>query len=65
MGLNNATGALARFFGPLASNLIFGATFIFGSHAIESPFYLAALVVAPAILLALSAGRAVKTAPVL
>ncbi len=59
LGLNNATGALARLLGPLTSGLVF--TYM----SIEGPFYLAALVVAPAILLALAAGRAVKTAPVL
>ncbi len=58
LGLNNAAGALARFLGPLASTYVF-------SGLAAGPFYLAALVVAPAILLALSAGRAVKTAPLL
>jgi MFS family permease len=57
MGLNNATGALARLIGPQAASLAFFSL----SH--EAPFYMAALVVAPAILLALAAGRAVKTAP--
>ncbi|MDP9102984.1 MAG: MFS transporter [Pseudomonadota bacterium] len=57
MGLNNATGAMARFLGPLAAGIVFTAV------SIEGPFYLAALVVAPAILLALAAGRAVRTAP--
>ncbi len=57
MGLNNATGALARLLGPQAASLAFFSL----SH--EAPFYMAAIVVAPAILLALAAGRAVKTAP--
>jgi len=59
LGLNNATGALARFLGPLASGLVFSA------WSIEGPFYLAALVVAPAILLALAAGKRLSSAPVL
>ena len=53
LGLNNATGALARFAGPLTA----GLTFAHLGH--NAPFVTAALVVAPAILLALSAaGRA-------
>ena len=53
LGLNNATGALARFVGPLSAGLAFAHL----SH--DAPFVMAALVVAPAILLALSAvGRA-------
>jgi predicted MFS family arabinose efflux permease len=52
MGLNNATGAFARFVGPLS------AGFVFASLSVNGPFYLGALIVAPAILLALSAGRA-------
>ena len=59
LGLNNATGALARFIGPLCSGLVFSLI------SIEGPFYLAAAIVAPAIMLALAAGRAVRTAPVL
>ena len=59
LGLNNATGALARFIGPLCSGLVFSLV------SIEGPFYLAAAIVAPAIMLALAAGRAVKSAPVL
>lgn len=59
MGLNNATGALARFLGPQCS------AFVFSAISIEAPFWLAALMVAPAILLALSAGRAARTAPIL
>jgi MFS family permease len=59
LGLNNATGAMARFLGPLVSGIVFSA------FTIEGPFYLAAAVVAPAILLALGAGKALKTARVL
>jgi MFS family permease len=59
LGLNNATGAMARFLGPLASGIVFSAV------SIEGPFYLAALVVAPAILLALAAGKRLTSAPVL
>lgn len=54
LGLNNATGAFARFAGPLSAGLAFAHI----SH--NAPFVTAALVVSPAILLALSAaGRAV------
>ena len=59
LGLNNATGAMARFLGPLASGIVFSA------WSIEGPFYLAALVVAPAILLALAAGKRLSSAQVL
>lgn len=52
LGLNNAAGALARVIGPLCAGLIF-PVFISG------PFVLGALVVAPAIFLALAAGRRV------
>ena len=53
LGLNNACGAFARFAGPLTAGLAFAHV----SH--DAPFVTAALVVAPAILLALSAvGRA-------
>ncbi|HEU0043338.1 MFS transporter [Sphingomonas sp.] len=53
LGLNNATGALARFVGPLTAGLAFAHL------SIDAPFVIAALIVAPAILLALSAaGRA-------
>src|ERR1700761_3863453 len=52
MGLNNATGAFARFIGPLFAGLIFSGI------SVNGPFYLGAAIVAPAILLALSAGRA-------
>ncbi len=50
MGLNNAGGALARVLGPLSAGLIF-------AKVLNGPFILGALVVAPAILLALSASR--------
>jgi DHA1 family tetracycline resistance protein-like MFS transporter len=51
-GLNNALGALARVLGPQSANFVFAAV------SVDAPFFLGALVVAPAILLALSAGRA-------
>ena len=51
LGLNNASGAFARFVGPLSAGLTFA------SISIDAPFWLAALIVAPAILLALSAAR--------
>jgi MFS family permease len=50
MGLNNAGGALARVVGPLSAGLIF-------EQVLNGPFLLGAAVVAPAILLALSASR--------
>lgn len=53
MGLNNAAGALARVIGPLSAGLIF-------ARVIDGPFILGAAVVAPAILLALSASRRAK-----
>ena len=59
MGLNNATGAFSRFVGPLC------AGFIFAGLSVDAPFFAAAFIVAPAILLALSAGRAAKAKPVL
>ena len=49
LGLNNACGAFARFAGPLSA----GLTFAHISH--NAPFVQAAIVVAPVILLALSA----------
>jgi MFS family permease len=53
MGLNNATGAAARFFGPqLGLGLL--------AFYINGAFYLGALIVAPAIFLALGAGRAAQ-----
>ena len=55
LGLNNACGALARFAGPLTAGLAFAHL------SINAPFVTAAIVVAPAILLALSAvGRAAR-----
>jgi MFS family permease len=51
MGLNNAAAAFARFVGPLSAGLVFSGI------SADGPFYMAALIVAPAILLALSAGR--------
>jgi MFS family permease len=51
LGLNNATGALARVIGPFCAGLTFSGI------TIDGPFFLAALVVAPAIFLALSASR--------
>jgi DHA1 family tetracycline resistance protein-like MFS transporter len=52
MGLNNAVGALARFVGPA------GAALVYSSISIDGPYFLGALVVAPAILLALGAAKA-------
>ena len=49
LGLNNATGALSRFAGPLCAGLSFAHI------SVNAPFVIAAMVVAPAILLALSA----------
>jgi len=54
MGLNNATGALARVTGPQ-----FGLGI--QSMNINGAFYFGAAIVAPAIFLALSAGRAAKS----
>jgi len=51
LGLNNATGAFARFVGPLCAGLTFA------SVSIDAPFVQGAVIVAPAILLALSAAR--------
>jgi MFS family permease len=51
LGLNNAAGAFARFVGP------FTAGVTFASVSINAPFFQGALIVAPAILLALSAAR--------
>ncbi|HEY0438424.1 MAG TPA: MFS transporter [Phenylobacterium sp.] len=51
LGLNNAAGAFARFVGPLSAGLTFA------SISIDAPFIQGALIVAPAILLALSAAR--------
>jgi MFS family permease len=54
LGLNNATNALARVTGPLEASLVFS------NLSINGPFWIGAAIVAPAIFLALSAGRAVK-----
>ena len=54
LGLNNATGALARVLGPLVAQVTFARI------AVNGPFILGACVVAPAILLPLSAGRAAR-----
>ena len=51
LGLNNACGAFARFVGPLCAGLTFA------SISINAPFIQGAAIVAPAILLALSAAR--------
>jgi DHA1 family tetracycline resistance protein-like MFS transporter len=59
LGLNNATNALARFIGPLAAGLSFKAV------SVAAPFFGGAALVAPAILLALAAGRAAPRAPIL
>jgi MFS family permease len=53
MGLNNATGALARVTGPQLGLGLLGVN-------INGAFYLGALIVAPAIFLALGAGRAAQ-----
>jgi len=55
LGLNNAMGALARVVGPFCAGLIFPLS-------INGPFIMGALVVAPAIFLALSASRRVAKA---
>jgi DHA1 family tetracycline resistance protein-like MFS transporter len=52
MGLNNACGAFARFAGPS------GAAFVYSTISIDGPYIMGALIVAPAIFLALAAGRA-------
>ncbi len=57
MGINNATGAIARVAGPLAAGIVFA------SVAVNGPFILAALIVAPAIFLAIAAGRAAEKYP--
>lgn len=51
LGLNNASGALARFVGPLFAGITFAGI------SIDAPFLQGALIVAPAILLAISAAR--------
>jgi MFS family permease len=52
MGFNNACAAFARFAGPS------GAAIVYSAISIDGPYYLGAVVVAPAILLAVGAGRA-------
>ncbi|MBV9331035.1 MAG: MFS transporter, partial [Alphaproteobacteria bacterium] len=49
LGINNATGALARVAGPLAAGLLFS------NAGIDVPFYAAGLMVLPATVLALQA----------
>ena len=51
LGLNNAMGAAARFFGPQAAFLAFAGP------SINGPFIVGAIAVAPAIFLAIAAGR--------
>ena len=50
LGLNNACGAAARVVGPITAGFVF-------EHVLNGPFIIGALVVAPAIFLALSASR--------
>ena len=52
MGLNNAVAALARITGPLCMG------FAFAGVSVNAPFVIGALITAPAIMLALGAGRA-------
>ncbi len=52
MGLSNAISALSRVVGPQA------ASFFFAAVSIDGPFFLGAIITAPAIFLALAAGRA-------
>ena len=56
MGLNNATGAFSRVAGPFCAGLVFAGI------SVDGPFIMAAAIVAPAIFLALSAGRAAARA---
>ena len=51
MGLNNAAGAFARVAGPFTAGLVFAEVDLNG------PFWIGAAIVAPAILLAISAGK--------
>ncbi len=51
LGLNNAAGALSRVIGPLCAGLVFA------NVSVNGQYYMAALVMLPAILLALSASR--------
>jgi MFS family permease len=57
MGLANAVSALSRVAGPQVASLFFV------SVSLDAPFFLGAVIVAPAILLALAAGRAAAAAP--
>jgi predicted MFS family arabinose efflux permease len=52
MGLNNAAGACARLLGPQ------GMALAFSKINVNAPYFVGAAIVAPAILLALAAGRA-------
>jgi DHA1 family tetracycline resistance protein-like MFS transporter len=54
MGLNNALGALARVTGPFCAALVFSGV------SFNGPFVLGAAIVAPAIYLAVSAGRSAR-----
>jgi MFS family permease len=56
MGLNNAAAALSRVVGPQA------ASFFFAWINVNGPYWLGAAVVAPAVFLALAAGRAAASA---
>jgi len=56
LGLNNASGALARVVGPLAAGVAISA----GLY--DGPFWLSAAMTIPAVFVALAAGRAVKRA---
>ncbi len=58
LGLNMATGSLARIVGPLAA----GFTYTAFGH--DVPFWTGAVLVLPAALMALAAGRALKRHPV-
>jgi MFS family permease len=51
LGLNNASSSFSRFVGPFCAGLTFSGI------SIDAPFFQGALIVAPAILLALSAAR--------
>ena len=57
LGLNNASGALSRVIGPLLAGLAFAHV------SVNAPYVIAALVVSPAILLALSASRRARRHP--
>ncbi len=57
LGLNNAMGALARVVGPMCANLSFAGP------SIHAPFIIGAFAVAPAIWIALEAGRRARAWP--